>query len=53
MLDFLYFTTAKFTGMRSPSSATPALRWVAFTDEQMRANLLQNGLPPHRRRHRG
>jgi len=23
----------------------PALRWVAFTDEQMRDNLLQNGLP--------
>jgi uncharacterized protein YbjT (DUF2867 family) len=23
----------------------PDLRWVAFTDEQMRANLLQNGLP--------
>jgi len=25
----------------------PDLRWVAFTDEQMRANLLQNGLPAH------
>jgi uncharacterized protein YbjT (DUF2867 family) len=23
----------------------PDLRWIAFTDEQMRANLLQNGLP--------
>ncbi len=24
----------------------PDLRWVAFSDEQMRQNLLQNGLPP-------
>lgn len=24
----------------------PDLRWVAFSDEQMRENLLQNGLPP-------
>ena len=24
----------------------PDLRWVAFTDEQMRESLLQNGLPP-------
>jgi uncharacterized protein YbjT (DUF2867 family) len=24
----------------------PDLRWVAFTDEQMRDNLLKNGLPP-------
>jgi uncharacterized protein YbjT (DUF2867 family) len=24
----------------------PALRWVAFSDEQMRENLLKNGLPP-------
>jgi hypothetical protein len=24
----------------------PDLRWVAFTDEQMRENLLKNGLPP-------
>ncbi|MVN75124.1 NAD(P)H-binding protein [Hymenobacter sp. HMF4947] len=24
----------------------PDLRWVTFTDEQMRANLIQNGLPP-------